>query len=100
MEKLLCAEMLKEEPLTPTSKALPNKSVGMYIKSYNYKEYQIQFDPQQEKYTLFNLIKDPSRENNLWNFDTYADIRAEMVKQLLFGRMALELLWMPRIAGA
>ena len=100
MEKLLTAEMLKEEPLTEASKSMPNKSEGMYIKSYNGRQYQIRFDPLNDDYALYDLVTDQARQRNLWNDATFADARADMVRQLLFGRMALEPLWMPRISGA
>ena len=100
MEKFLRAEMLKEEPLTEHSKSLPHKSEAMYIKSYNAGQYQINFDPEQDRYELFQLVDDPSRTTNLWDNPDFADIRAGMVLALLFGRWGMEPLWMPRIAGA
>ena len=41
-EEFLRAEMLKEEPLTEASLALPNKSAAMYLKSCNQRGTQIQ----------------------------------------------------------
>jgi len=100
MEKFLCAEMLKEEPLSDTAKQLPNKSESMYVKSYNAGNYQINFDPIQSRYEIFELFKDPARTTNLWDSPDFVDVRANMVRALLFGRWGMEPLWMPRVAGA
>lgn len=100
MEKLLSAEMAKEEILSEDALKLAHKSAAMYIKSYNAGQFQINFDPAQACYELFNLFSDPAREHNLWGDADFSDIRAQMVKALLFGRMGMEPLWMPRIALA
>jgi arylsulfatase A-like enzyme len=100
MEKLLHAEILKEEPLTDATKTLSHKSEAMYIKSYNQGAYQINFDPQHNIYELFDLMKNPEKTNNLWDKPDYKSVRADMVTALLFGRWGMEPLWMPRIAGA
>ena len=100
MEKLLRAEMLKEEPLTDAAKMRPNKSPSMTIKSYNAGPYQLVFDPGQPRYELYNLVDDPARASNLWDNVDYRAVRADLVRALLFGRMGMEPLWMPRIAGA
>ncbi|QPC84021.1 sulfatase-like hydrolase/transferase [Phototrophicus methaneseepsis] len=100
MEKFLTAEMLKEEPLSDAAKARPNKTASMYIKSYNSGPYQMNYHPQEARYELFNLITDPAKTVNLWDDADYADIRAKMVQALLFGRMGMEPVWMPRVAGA
>ena len=96
----LRAEMLKEEPLTEESLKLPNKSAGMYLKSCNLRFKQINFDPRQERYELFDLALDPGRRSNLWDNPAHREIRAEMVRALLFSRWGLEPLWMPRVSGA
>ena len=98
-EQFLRAEMLKEEPLTEESLKLPNKSAAMYLKSYNKREYQINFDPAQERYELYNLATDPECSVNLWHDAAQSDVRAQMVQALLFGRWGLEPLWMPRDCG-
>ena len=100
MEKLLQAEMLKEESLTDSAKQLAHKSVSMYVKSYNTGKYQINFDPIQSRYEIYDLFADPSRNNNLWENTDFTDVRAMMIRALLFGRWGMEPLWMPRIAGA
>ena len=102
MERLLTAEMFKEEPLTGDQLHLPYKSRLMYSKTYNHNHmgYQITFDPAQNRYELFYIADDFHRENNLWDDDKYREIRGEMVMMLLWSRMGLEPLWMPRVAGA
>lgn len=100
MEKFLRAEMLKEETLTDSSKSLPHKSESMYVKSYNAGKYQINFDPQQSRYELFEMFQDPARTTNLWDASGYEEVRATMVSALLMGRWGMEPLWMPRISGA
>lgn len=100
MQKLLRAEMLKEESLTEDSKMLSHKSDSMYIKSYNLGKYQINFDPAQSRYELFDLVEDSARTVNLWDKLDFAEVRATLVRALLFGRWGMEPLWMPRIAGA
>ncbi len=100
IEKLLRAEMLKEEPLTNAARMRPNKSESMYIKSYNTRGYQVVFDPAQSRHALYNLAEDPAGEHNLWDLPDYRTVRDEMLRALLFGRMGMEPLWMPRIAVA
>jgi arylsulfatase A-like enzyme len=100
MEKFLRAEMLKEEPLSDSTKQLPNKSDLMYVKSYNMGNYQINFNPTQSRYEIFELFEDPARTINLWDNPDYAEVRADMIRALLFGRWGMEPLWMPRTAGA
>ena len=99
-EEFLRAEMLKEEPLDDESLRLPNKSVAMYLKSCNLRHWQINFDPADSRYELFDLSTDAERLNNQWNDPEQRDKRAEMARALLFSRWGLEPLWMPRIAGA
>lgn len=100
MERLLTAEMLKEEPLTDETRCLPQKSALMYLKSYNHDKFQINFDPAQTRYELYNLFENPEKTTNLWNDAAYQNVRAQMVQALLWGRWGLEPLWMPRIAVA
>ena len=99
-EAFLRAEMQKEEPLTEERLRLPNKSAAMYLKSCNLRGRQINFDPSQDRYELFDLDADPERRLNLWDDPAYGDLRAEMVRALLFSRWGLEPLWMPRVSGA
>ena len=99
-EAFLRAEMLKEEPLTEASLALPNKSAGMYLKSCNWRGTQINVDPHENRYELFDLAADPERTRNIWEDPAHREIRAEMARALLFSRWGLEPLWMPRVSGA
>ena len=107
-EAFLRAEMLKEEPLTEGSLALPNKSAAMYLKSCNQRGMQINFDPAENRYELFDLESDPGGASNLWGSRrhrpadgrAYREVRAELVRALLFSRWGLEPLWMPRVSGA
>ncbi len=99
-EAFLRAEMLKEEPLSANSLSRPHKSAAMYVKSCNLRHVQINFDPAENLYELFDLALDPARTKNLWDDGTYSEKRAEMTRALLFSRWGLEPLWMPRIAGA
>ena len=108
-EAFLRAEMLKEEPLPPSvppthwgdaSVRLQNKSAAMYVKSCNVRFKQINFDPRNNRYELFDLEADPACETNLWNDPAHSGVRAEMVRNLLFSRWGLEPLWMPRVSGA
>ena len=99
-EAMLRAGMLKEEPLTADSLALPNKSAAMNIKSCNRRQHHIHFDPAQGRYELYDLSVDPRCSRNLWSNPDCADLRADMVRALLFSRWGLEPLWMPRIAVA
>ena len=99
-EKMLRAEMLKEEPLTDDCLRLPNKSAAMYLKSANKGGYRIHFDPSRQRCELFDLSADPACLRNLWQVPSQRDKRAEMTRALLFSRWGLEPLWMPRIAGA
>ena len=99
-EAFLRAEMLKEEPLTAESLGLPNKSAAMYVKSCNLHGTQINFDPRENRYELFDLNADPARQSNLWDDPSCREVRAEMARALLFSRWGLEPLWMPRVSGA
>ena len=99
-EAFLRAEMEKEEPLTEASLALPNKSAAMYLKSCNVRQRQINFDPGEDRYELFDLAADPSCTRNLWDDPAYGELRAETTRALLFSRWGLEPLWMPRVSGA
>jgi len=96
----LRAEMLKEEPLTDDSLKLPNKSAAMNLKSCNLRFKQINFDPHENRYDLFDLAADPGCICNLWDEPAFREVRAEMARALLFSRWGLEPLWMPRVSGA
>ncbi len=99
-ERFLHAEMQKEEPLAAGARALPHKSPAMYLKSCNWRGWQLHFEPAQERYQLFNLVADPQKRKNLWDAPDCRQRRAELMRALLFSRWGLEPLAMPRIAGA
>ena len=99
-EAFLRAEMEKEEPLTEDNLRWPNKSAAMYNKSCNVRFKQINFDPGEDRYELFDLAADPACTSNLWDDPAHREDRAEMVRALLFSRWGLEPLWMPRVSGA
>ena len=99
-EAMLRAEMLKEEPLHADSPRLSHKSSAMNIKSCNRRQHHIHIDPAGGRCELFDLASDPGRSNNLWDDNNCRELRAEMLRALLFSRWGLEPLWMPRIAVA
>ena len=72
----------------------------MYLKSCNMRFKQINFYPRENRYELFDLAADSSRTRNLWDDPAHREVRAEMVRALLFSRWGLEPLWMPRVSGA
>jgi hypothetical protein len=99
-EKMLRAEMLKEEPLSEDSLRHPHKSAAMVVRSCNQRNFRIHFDPARKRYELFDLALDPGCARNLWDETSHRGKRAEMVRALLFSRWGMEPLWMPRIAVA
>lgn len=99
-EKLLRAEIDKEEPLTPDKLTLSNKSADMYVKSFENGTYHITFNPAHDRYQLFDLHTDPDMTTNLWDEPAHQDSRRQMIRELLFARWGNEPLWMPRIMHA
>ncbi len=100
LEKLLAAEIAKEEVLTPQTALQPNKSAQMYVKQWSDGAYEIRFNPPEDRYALYDLENDADRSRNLWDNSDYRSIRTELIQGLLFERMGNEPLWMPRIWGA
>lgn len=98
LEKLLRAEIEKEERLTPEIETLPQKSAAMYVKTLDYGGFTLTFDESDKSFRLYRTGMES--QENLWIHPAYARTRAEMVRQLLFARMENEPLWMPRIYGA
>ncbi|MXV92015.1 MAG: sulfatase-like hydrolase/transferase [Chloroflexi bacterium] len=126
-EAMLRAELQKEVVARSAPLGTPNKSGGrstlvrasspspacwgkgpgdrvylpaMNIKSCNWRGIQLNFDPAQDIFELFDLTADPHKQRNLWHEEASADMRADMVWALLQSRWGLEPLWMPRVAGA
>lgn len=100
LEKLLTAEIEKEEPLDDEKLRKPYKNRECQVKTVNTESYAIVFNPPARRYELFDLGNDPRRNHNLWTETNYKSVKTEMLWQLLFERMGNEPLWMPRIAGA
>lgn len=49
---------------------------------------------------LFDLETDPGEMRNLWDDPASRDLKADLIRRLLFAEMGKEPLWMPRVAGA
>jgi len=49
---------------------------------------------------LFDLEEDPGEIRNRWDDPAYAEIKARLLLQFMWGEMGKEPLWMPRIHGA
>ena len=49
---------------------------------------------------LFDLEEDPGEIRNRWDDAAYAEIKARLLLQFMWGEMGKEPLWMPRIHGA
>ncbi len=49
---------------------------------------------------LFDLEEDPGEIRNRWDDPAYAEIKAQLLLQFMWGEMGKEPLWMPRIHGA
>jgi hypothetical protein len=99
-EKLLLAEMAREETLSAESLRLPQKSPDMYVRTASDDRHHITVDPEGGRFELFDLAEDPGFQTNLWHEPGERYARARMVRELLFTRMGKEPLWMPRICGA
>ena len=112
-EAFLRAEMMKEEPLTDgppswgdasaicrtsqrrcTSKAaicVSSKSTSIRMRiATNSSTWHLRVD----------TAPSPGCTSNLWDDPAHREVRAEMVRALLFSRWGLEPLWMPRVSGA
>ncbi len=72
----------------------------IHHKTYVSQRYKLTVYYNQDYGELFDLHQDPGEIDNLWNNPEYAELQAELVKQLLFAEMGKEPLWMPRIAVA
>ncbi|MCX7591112.1 MAG: sulfatase-like hydrolase/transferase, partial [Kiritimatiellae bacterium] len=100
IERLLLAEMAKEEPLDPKKLTLCHKSPAMYAKSWRENNLEIRVDPQQDLFELFDHSSDPGCARNLWEEPMARTLRARMCLALLFARLRAEPIWMPRVWGA
>ena len=72
----------------------------IHLKTYVNDRYKITTYYNQEYGELFDLHEDPSEVNNLWNNQSFANLKANLIQELLFAEMGNEPLLMPRVAGA
>ena len=72
----------------------------IHLKTYVNDRYKITTYYNQEYGELFDLHEDPSEVNNLWNNQSFANLKANLIQELLFAEMGKEPLPMPRVAGA
>jgi arylsulfatase A-like enzyme len=100
MYKMLLAEIAKEEPLTESSRYLPQKSEAMYTRECFDGIRKIVVDPVSDRYELCFWQRNADFTPNAWDDPAAQQAKAEMVMELLFARLAAEPMWMPRIDGA
>jgi hypothetical protein len=72
----------------------------IHVKTYVDERYKITVYFNRGYGELFDLQEDPGEINNLWNDPDHAELKAGLIRKLLFAEMAKEPLWMPRVAGA
>jgi uncharacterized sulfatase len=72
----------------------------IHVKTYVDEHYKLTVYYGRDYGELFDLKEDPGEINNLWHDPAYAELKAQLVWQLLQAEMGKEPLWMPRIAGA
>lgn len=72
----------------------------IHMKTYVNERYKITVYYNRDYGELFDLEADPDEVNNLWNDPTHADLKAELILNLLHAEMGKEPLWMPRVWGA
>lgn len=72
----------------------------IHLKTCVTDRYKITVYYNQEYGEIFDLHEDPSEVNNLWNNQSFANLKANLIQNLLFAEMGKEPLLMPRIAGA
>ena len=49
---------------------------------------------------LFDLEEDPQELENLWDCNSYHDLKVTLLNRLLFAEMEKEPIWMPKVSGA
>ncbi|MGD8240175.1 MAG: sulfatase-like hydrolase/transferase, partial [Armatimonadota bacterium] len=72
----------------------------IHVKTYVDERYKLTVYYNQDYGELFDLQEDPQEINNLWSKPECAELKAELMRKLLFAEMGKEPLWMPRVAGA
>jgi len=72
----------------------------IHAKTYVDARYKITVYYNRDYGEIFDLQEDPQEINNLWGKPECAELKAELIRKLLFAEMGKEPLWMPRISGA
>lgn len=72
----------------------------VFHKTYIDKRYKITVYFEKEYGEIFDLEKDPSEINNLWDNPKYAKLKTELLLKYIHADMGIEPIWMPRVAGA
>ena len=72
----------------------------IHLKTCVTDRYKITVYYNREYGELFDLQEDPGEVNNLWNDQSSANLKADLIQKLLFAEMGKEPMPMPRIAGA
>ena len=72
----------------------------IHVKTYVDRRHKITVYFQQEYGELFDLEADPMELDNLWDKPSLQELKARMIRDLLFAEMAKEPVPMPRTAGA
>jgi arylsulfatase A-like enzyme len=72
----------------------------VHVKTYIDARYKLTVYYQRSYGELFDLQADPGEVRNLWDDPNCVELKAELVRRLLFAEMGKEPLWMPRVWGA
>ena len=72
----------------------------IHVKTYVEDRYKITVYYNREYGEIFDLKTDLSEIDNLWDKPEHSELKAKLIKRLLFAEMGKEPLRMPRIAGA
>lgn len=77
-----------------------HQPTAIHQKSYVDSRYKLTLYYNQDYGEMFDLQEDPGEIHNLWNDPKFDDLKAALVKKLVFAQMGCEPLWMPRVSGA
>ncbi len=77
-----------------------HQPTAIHLKTYINARYKLTVYLNQDYGELFDLQADPGEVNNRWNDPEAAELKNELIRQLLFAEMAKEVLPMPRIDTA
>ncbi len=72
----------------------------LYLKTYIDQRYKITAYLNHSCGELFDLQEDPNELHNRWHDPAYAELKSQLLLELLQATMQAEPVWMPRIAGA